>query len=354
MSRMKLSLGRSKLIAICTIFSIFTSGCLMLNQRSSTPVEVFPSNTMSPTSTQGITTNKTTTESSRVAATKDHTAPDQIELFDSKSIPAGTYLLYEDWDGNHSVFGINLETSEEYFLLDSWRSYSNKRNRVAYLNDNNNLVILDLDTQDENEVTLDLRCYEKNWSPGDSFLAINCEDQIYVVSTDHYEYELLTHWVHPSVDSYQNPIWSPDGEWIAASYRQLSSLNPTEDDGIYLLDTTCINKVSKCEDSMLGPFFSYVTHSIFAWGPNSQRIAAYVNYSLQVVNINTEEYITLIDDIFDVYGLQWSLDGNWIYYSRKSDTGRDVDIYKVSLLGGESVLIAQDSGVIISIIVLDD
>jgi hypothetical protein len=129
------------------------------------------------------------------------------------------------------------------------------------------------------------------------------------------------------------------------------SLNSTDSNGIYLIDSNCISKAEQCDQDMVGPFFTYSIHSEYAWSPDSESIVTYVNNALQVVNIATNETNVLVDNIFDLGGLDWS-QADWIYFSQfsRSEIENTVNIYKISALGGEPILIAEDKGFISGLI----
>jgi len=338
------------LILILCFFSFIIVGCLDRNSTKSSIDEGAINSTVSqiPAPTRYIITVGISTETAVVPT--DYRNLILENRNDLEKTPPGTYLLYTDWKSSNNVFGINIKTKEEINISENMYSYSNDRNLVAYLDDDRNLMILNLNTEEE-EIALNLRCYGGNWSPDDRYLAINCEDKIYVIRTKDFDVQNMTSWAHPSVDSFQNPSWSPDGKWIATTYHQLNSLNSTEDNGIYLIESGCIEHNSLCED-LSGPFFPFSIHSEYSWSPDSEHIVTYINNALQVVNIKTTETIILIEQIFDVGGLFWSLDDDWIYFSQfsRSESENAINIYQISAQGGEPILVADDKGYIFGLI----
>ena len=350
---MNSSSDRLILITFLCLLSFFFIGCLAVNHIAYSSEEVNPTDTLSPTPTRYIITVNIATNTPEVSTNNDNQDQNQIQVIDFEEITPGVYLLYEEWKAEPSIIGINLETSEEVYFSNNWHAYDNERNRIAYLNNERNLVIQNLHTKDSGEISVDYRCSEKTWSPDGRYIAMNCEDRVYVVSVDDLTLHLLTTWTHPSVHSYWNPTWSPDGKWIATSFRQLSSLNTTEYDDIYLLDASCITDTSTCEERMIGPFLPYSHHVRFAWSPNSDYIAAYSDYAIKVVNINKNTIVTLIDNISDVYGLVWSPDEEMIYYSQETSRYK-VDLFKIAFHGGDPFLYAENKGVILSVLDLEN
>jgi len=341
-------------IFLLGLFSILfiSFSYLIVDHLSTSQEELAPADLIIPTPTKQISTVNIATDTSVVIANNNSQEDDQDQFADFVDIPRGVYLLYEEWKRDRSIMGINLDTGEEVYFsdTDSWCAFELTGELVAYINYDINLVIHNLKTKEDEEIPLGFhRCSDMTWSPDGNDVAINCEDRVYVVSVDDMKLHLLTTWTHPSVHSYWNPTWSPDGKWIATSFRQLSSLNTTEYDGIYLLDTSCITQPSSCEEKMVGPFFPYSHHVWFAWSPSSDYITAYVDYSLKQVNIETNDVITLIDETSDIYGLIWSPDGEWIYYSQETDRLK-VDIFKIPTHGGDPILIAEDKGRVITIL----
>jgi WD40 repeat protein len=262
---------------------------------------------------------------------------------DLEKIPPGTYLFYRDWKESNNVLGLNIKTNEEIYVSKNMFSFSNDKNLVAYLDDDRKLKLFRLDSLSEEEIPLDLHCYERSWSPNDKYLTINCEDNVYAIRIEDLYVHNITSWAHPSVDSFQNPTWSPDGKWIATTYHQLNSLNSTEDSGIYLIDSGCIEQNSLCEE-LIGPFFPYSIHLVYSWSPDSIHIATYLHNAIQIVNTKTNETKRLIDQVSGIGGLLWSPDGDWIYFSQYIGYENTVNIYKISTQGGEPILVAEDKG----------
>jgi Tol biopolymer transport system component len=322
-------------------------GCLADTQSTSLVADILPPKTLTLTPAGHIIDITIATDTPEDSVNTEFPEPTPIPLINFEEITPGVYLVYEEWTKEADIYGIDLESGEDIYFSHRWYMYNNQRNQVAYLKDERTLEILDIYTKASDEIPLDYRCSEKTWSPDDTYIAINCEDSVYVISVDNLAVQLLTTWAHPSVHSYWNPTWSPDGKWIATTFRQLSSLNITEDDGIYLIDSSCISDPSTCEEKMMGPYFPFSHHVDFAWSPSGEYIAAYIDNAIKQVDLKTNEMINLIDELPDVNHLVWSPDGQWIYYSQATD------IYKVSVQGGDPLLIAEDKGVVLSILEIE-
>jgi hypothetical protein len=338
------------------ITSLFIVGCLDLNPSKFPLVDETHSITVSPstTPTRYIFTIGVSTETPEVQSTQVPTDyKNQIlqNRIDFETIPPGVYLLYSDWKSTDYIYGFNIETNEEVFFSEYMFQHSNNKEYTSYRTDDGNLMILNLITEDEVKIELNSQCYKRSWSPDDRYLAINCEDQIYAINIEDSWVQQLTSSIHPSVDSYQNPIWSPNGRWIAITYHDLMSLNSTKNNGLYLIDSNCISKSTQCDQAKVGPFFPYSIHSEYSWSPDSKSIVTYYNNALQVVNIETSETNILVDKIFDVGGLYWA-QTDWIYYSQfsRSEVENTVNIYKISSQEGEPILIAEDKGFISGLI----
>jgi len=347
---------RFYLFLLLWIISFIIVGCLGLKttKLSLDDVTITSTVTPNPTPTRYIITISISTETAEVPITeasidyKKHILKNRIDFGE---IPPGVYLLYTDWKSSDNIYGVNIETNEEVFFSEYMFSYSNNKNFTSYRTDDRNLMILNLNTEDEEEIEFNLQCYERSWSPDDKYLAVNCEDQIYVINTEDFGVQQLTSSIHPVVDSYQNPMWSPDGKWIATTYHDLMSLNSTEENGIYLIDSDCINQSIQCKQNMVGPFFPYSIHAEYSWSPDSERIVTYLNNAIQVVNIDTNESTRLIDKVFDIGGLNWSPDGDWIFFSQFFfGIENTINIYKIPAQGGEPILVAEDKGFISTVI----
>ncbi|MCK5102834.1 MAG: PD40 domain-containing protein, partial [Cyclobacteriaceae bacterium] len=107
--------------------------------------------------------------------------------------------------------------------------------------------------------------------------------------------------------------WSPDGKWIAYSYRQLTSLQLTPEDGVYLIEVDCLTEDSTCKERTQGVYFPYSNDMIKSWSPDSQYLGVFdQTKSIRILDISTHEVRNVIENLDYIDGLAWSLDGNWL------------------------------------------
>jgi Tol biopolymer transport system component len=265
-------------------------------------------------------------------------------VIEQESIPVGDHLVYYDWSSESLYLLSEDETLQDQKISDRWGSISKNTEYFAFIRNNNSLVIVDLVNEANKQIPLTLECYNLlSWSPDGERLAIECEDSIYIFSNADQSFRELTNWAQRSVDSFLSPQWSPDGKWIAYSYRQLSSLQLTPEDGVYLVEVDCLNEDSTCKERIQGVYFPYSNDMIKSWSPDSQYLGVFdQTKSIRILDISTHEVRNVIDDLDYIDGLAWSLDGNWLTYSI------DGQIFKISPEGGVPISVAEDKGYVVS------
>ena len=318
---------------------------------SSSPSFSIPSSEPNPTSTiEDNHEGRETQSEPTVASISPPESDQQIDLFSSEntlsvdleihSIPPGEYLVYFDWisDGLYLLNGNGAGHDQR--VANHWGVFSEDAEHFAYIYENTTLVVIELEGMSITQVPLDLRCYNPpSWSVSGDRLAIECEDNIYIYSLIDSSFIRLTSWGQRSVDAFLSPIWSPDGSRIAYSYRQLSSLAPAPENGIYITEAGCLSEPELCQEKTDGPILPYSLTVIFAWSPDSSKLAISEDLrSIRIVEISTYKESIVIDNLDYIDGLAWSLDGDWVAYSINGN------IYKVSSGGGEPVLLAEDKG----------
>jgi len=280
-------------------------------------------------------------ETDTPANTKTATPTETLESFvpNYGSIPDGEYLTYYDYQNDELRLLIETDSDQYPVLAGHNGNISSDGNQLAYIEDNE-LVMVNLVDGTTITVPLPINCKGfPSWSPDGDRLVMGCENNIYVFNIEDESLDLLTNWAQQSVDSFLFPQWSPDGKWVAYTYRQLSSLQFTSDDGVYIIEVECIEDGSDCQDRTQGVFFPNSQALIISWSRDSRYLAVFDNNrSIRTVDISTNVIQDLVTDPNNVNGLAWYPDGDWLAYS----VGKI--IYKVSSQGGESVLLAEDKG----------
>jgi Tol biopolymer transport system component len=329
------------------LFSLSLSGCANKesNESPSSSLVATPEAQYTKTATQHITQEpERITLQSRQSPSLTPTESLSSLVIEHESIPDGEHLVYYDWNSKSLYLLSEDEAVQDHKISNQMGFYSENTELFAFIRNNNSLVIVNLVNEAIKQIPLTLDCYNlPSWSPDGERLAIECEDSIYIFSNADQSLRKLTNWAQRSVDSFLSPKWSPDGKWVAYSYRQLSSLSPLPKDGIYITEVECLNEPSTCKEKTRGALVPYSYNIILTWSPNSSNLAVYdVTKSLQIVDIFTSEASVLVENLEYITGLAWSLDGNWLAYSLGGQ------IFKISPEGGEPVLVAEDKGYVVS------
>lgn len=262
---------------------------------------------------------------------------------DFTSIPPGSYFVYFDWRSDTLHLLSQDEDQRDIPLVQQLATISPGLRKLAFVK-NNRLVLIDLQTREVGVAALDMDCYQlPSWAPEGDRLAIECEERIHVYSSTSHSLSTLTDWGQRSVDAFHRPAWSPDGSWIAYSYLQLSSLESTPKNGIYIVEADCHADESNCQDQTRGPYLSYAMDPIKAWSPDSDQLAVFDDRNaIRSIDTASMESRTIVEQLEYINGLAWSPDGRWLAYSQ------DDDIYQVPTNGGEPTLAASDKGYLVS------
>lgn len=329
------------------LFSLSLSGCAIgnSNESPSSSLVATPDAQYTTTATQQITQEpERITLDSGQSPSLSPTESLVSLVIEQESIPIGQHLVYYDRKSESLYLLSEDEAIQDQKISNQMGFYSENTEHFAFIRNNNSLVIVDLVNEAIKQIPLTLECYNPtSWSPDGERLAIECEDSIYIYSILDKFLKPLTNWGQRSVDAFLSPQWSPDGKWVAYSYRQLSSLQLTPEDGVYLIDVDCLNEDSTCKERIQGVYFPYSNDMIKSWSPDSQYLGVFDHTkSIRILDISTHEVRNVIEDLDYIDGLAWSLDGNWLTYSI------DGQIFKISPEDGIPVSVAEDKGYVVS------
>jgi WD40 repeat protein len=331
------------LFFVIAIILIFTA-CANLEPSSFT--QTFPSPTQSELDGQpaGTPTNIVIGPDELIESTSIYVieVAEELWVIPYEDMPAGKSLVYYNMHDDGLYTLSQDEDGQDLKLSNHWGSFSIDGTLFA-TRESNDLILIDTRTQSRQQIPLNFECnYQPVWSPDLEYIIFDCwEGGIFVYSTRMGLIKHLTNWGHPAVDSFMSPVWSPDGKWIAYSYRQLSSLDTKPVDGVYIIEAECIRDPSSCEDYAVGPLIpdGNPTMLIKTWSPDSRYLAA-VGYHkpLQVVDVLTGESQEYDMDMEYVEGLAWHPDGSKVLFSNQGS------IYVISLSSGEIDLMVENKG----------
>ena len=332
-----------KLSILIWILSLLLFGCSEneLISPTLTKTVTTPDDQKDPTETKPLTGALGATRTLKPTHDPDHTPTNHTGpvITNYDAIPIGEHIVFYDWR-DHTIRLLSENGGgQDLILVNQGGSLSTDIKQLSYVK-NFDIFVMDFVTNNLVHIPTEIKCYRSpSWSPEGDRLAVECEDGIYVYSISDKSHDQLTDWGQQSVDSFISPIWSPDGKWIAYSYRQLTSLQLTPEDGVYLIEVDCLTEDSTCKERTQGVYFPYSNDMIKSWSPDSQYLGVFdQTKSIRILDISTHEVRKVIENLDDIDGLAWSPDGNWLAYSIGGD------IYKISSGGGEPILLAEDKG----------
>jgi len=168
-----------------------------------------------------------------------------------------------------------------------------------------------------------------SWSPDSKFFigsyGTDHGESLFVYSLDSQLTTLI-----PNADgtsesvAYTNPVWSPNGDWIAYTFSVRKSGEPDETEGLHLMNAECLSSPSTC----LVTEPSIVPYGLYSWSPDGQYLAT---AGIKIFQIeNRSAVLVKTYSLPDVYynRIAWSPNGEWL----ASDT--DKGIYVVNVLDG--------------------
>jgi len=130
-------------------------------------------------------------------------------------------------------------------------------------------------------------------------------------------------------------LWSPDGRWIAYRRYRARSGPAGPDEGIYIIDTTCIPQPSTCQAAVQGPTGS--AHWGYSWSPDGSRLAAAALDALSLLDLATRGWseVPLTESFTFINEVAWSPDGTTLAFVDSDDY-----LFAVGASGGSPVQIA--------------
>jgi len=162
-------------------------------------------------------------------------------------------------------------------------------------------------------------------SPSTRRAVISIRGEVFTIATDRGDITRLTH----SYWRDTNPVWSPDGKWVAWVSDQSGR------DEVWLMDTEGKNakKLSDSDTEKLA----------MAWLPESKSLVYTASdHKLYLVDIETGQGRVLAsNEASNIFNPQVAPDGKWVAYS-KNDRGLRSGVFIVSVETGQERQVASD------------
>jgi Tol biopolymer transport system component len=133
-------------------------------------------------------------------------------------------------------------------------------------------------------------------------------------------------------------LWSPDGRWIAYKRYRDRSGPAGPDEGIYIIDATCIPRPLTCQAAIQGPTGS--ARWGYSWAPDGSRLAAATVDGLSILDVMTRAWsqVPLTEEFPFITQVAWSPDGTVLAFV---DAGSY--LYVVDVGGGSPVEVDHGS-----------
>jgi WD40 repeat protein len=244
-------------------------------------------------------------------------------------LPEGQYLAYIAAVHEHPgalptsrLYAVSADGGPPYVLMDNAPDYTESISpdglAIRYWQRASPLHLRGLTGGEDREVPGTLGCIWASWSPDLQHLACSDGDVGDVRIVDLGSGKVIQLGVCPPDDIEQGVVcegslWSPDGRWIAYRRYIPRSGPPGSDEGIYIIDATCIPRPDTCRFSLLGPLG---LASSLSWSPDGSRLAAATTDGLLLFDMAARSWSGVpLDGIFrTISQVSWSPDGNLLAF----------------------------------------
>jgi len=284
--------------------------------------------------------------------------PTQAPFSTFSTLPSGHYAIFSDTARGTGLYAISIGSGLITKLTDYDGSSISVDNQliVAYDFTTEALFLLNLNQNTIAEVPSGI-CGVYQYSSDFIWLAIDCvnddRDDIFVRELSRGIEINVTNSQTPEA-YYVYPLWSPDGKW-------LSFLNSTNgpntphgdqdfDDGLYLMDTSCLPSPEDCHKNTYGPYQGNIwLQWPYAWSPNSRFLAIMSSQRsgpIQIFDVESRSFHPLdsTNNFASINSLAWSLDNDILAFSSFTETDMSTDIYISPFPEGRTHLLVDSQG----------
>jgi len=198
------------------------------------------------------------------------------------------HLILMDIESDHS--NMEIKTHLLAYRNPSWSLDGKSLVFEGVDSESTQVYIYDIESEELTQLTNEGNNFQPDWSPDDTQIVFASDrnyersSSIYVMNADGSEQRQLlpyfwgadpSSFENPSMYNPQEPVWSPDGKWIA--FRVTENANDREVDKIYTmtsegLDAHPIVPGDRKNDRVLSDDFYYVFETNPRWSPDNAQI----------------------------------------------------------------------------------